>query len=761
MRYVSNQFKTKQDEIIRPALKLHFEVGTDVIHTLKSVGNTLLDFDDTVAPIVAPKDCTNGYHYAVLGDGVSVDDPDRICAPDNSGVFAKPNHSVPYGVTPYTASGNYALIGNDSSSSFNFTGITTGVTLNFGGGLLPEVLRVEAYDEVNEAWFQEVEYININPKAEWTFTPDNPDSGNVYRRFKVKNDHASGRFQLNWIRKDSDIKPVVFENNLIASAQISEETDLTSQSLPCYEMTVTCLDVNGDYSPETAYWDNQFKDGSPCYIKAGYDINGSTEYVPLFYGKLTEKPDYEQGKITFKVAVDWRTNWTYAVAPVFDDTLAVGDNVGGNAFGLIIFNGKLFDNYDYSSDECNFSGELDTRDLRQLIANAMGCFIKSDFNSVDLLNANSIQYKDFDDHLTRYDQVKATLESKAKVGRISVTRYDNTVSSEYVEATAISSAEVGSDSHRYAVFSYEVPFFATGKYEVVDSQSSDPDANIRFFTNPETYKLDNGNYEVSMPFTAGIPTTIQPIIRFYKVDNANFEETEILDNDASGEVYSNDNQLVTSTAIASKVKQVAHFVSDISNQYEVDTVQDLRYEVGDIIRLETEKNIYKTCVVTSVKFKLPGSAGHITCRRVFSFYDCEKAVFDPVGLSVSFGVTDIEITEASETAGFVGVMNTPSTAYIYVMGVEKYDKDVSGTVTQEDYNASLTDLNGHIWKFAYYTVPSGTAITTDAPVIDLPEYEVSSGVGEGAFGAISLLKSIYAEQGMSAPVDYSCEWEVI
>lgn len=761
MRYISNQFRAKQDEIIRPAIKLHFEVGTDVIHSLKSVGNTLLDFDDTVAPIVAPANCTNGYHYAVLGDGVSVDDPDRICAPDNSGVFAKPNHSVPYGVTPYTASGSYALIGNDSSSSFNFTGITTGVTLNFGGGSLPEMLRVEAYDSTLGYWFIEKEYLNLTPTADWTFIPDNPDSGNVLRRFKVKNNHASGRFQLNWIRKNSNTTPVVFKNNYIASVNISEETDLTSQSLPDYEMTVSCLDVDGIYSPESEYWVNQFKDGSPCFIKAGYTINGSTEYVPLFYGKLTEKPDYEQNKITFKVAVDWRTVWSYAVTPVFDDTLSVGDNVGGNSFGSILFNSKLFDTYDYDYNESNYSGELDTRDLRQLIANAMGCFIKSGFNSVDLLDANSIQYESFVDYLTRYDQVKASLESKSKVGKISVTRYANTVSSEYVEVEALASAPVGSDEHRYANFLFEVPFFATGKYEVVDSQSSDPDANIRFFTNPETYKLDNGNYEVSMPLTADIPTTIQPIIRFYKVDNANFEETEILDNDAAGEVYSNDNQLVTSSAIASKVKQVAHLVNDISYQYEVDNVQDLRYEVGDIIRLETEKNVYKTCVITGIKHTLPGSTGHITCRRVFSFDDSDYAVLEPVGLSASFGVTTITVTEASERACFVGSMHVGATTYLYVMGVEEYDEDISGVVTNETYNATLTDLNNHVWKFAYYTVSSGTQIATNAPMIVLPEYDVSSGIGESAYGAISLLKSIYAEQGMSAPVDYTCEWEII
>lgn len=756
MRYVSEQFKAKQDEIIRPATRLHFEVGTNVVQSFKSMGNTLLDFDTSVAPIVAPNSCTNEYYYATLGDGMSVDDPKRLCSPEIS--YTKPNHSVPYGITEYANNNTWVIIGNDSVSSFNFKGITSPITLNFGGGVLPDALRVEYYDENSDTWQIAKEYTSPLPTNEFTFKPDNYDADTFYR-FKVRNTTKAGRFQLNWIRAKKTAMPVVFSDNHISVSNIDESTDLTSQSMPSYEMTVECLDVNGEYTPETAYWDNQFKDGSPCFLKAGYKIGDTVEYIPIMFGKLTERPDYEQGKITFKVAVDWRIGWTFTINPYFDENLNVGDDIPGDEFGLIIFNGKLFDTYDFDTTECNYSGEIDSKDARQLVANAMGCFIKAGFNSVDLISANSIQYRSFDDYLTRYDQVRCALESKPKVGKISVTRNANTVASEYVEATASTSGSVGTDSHRYGIFDFEVPFFATGKWEMVDAQSSDPDAVVSLFNNPECYKIDNGNFLVAMPFTSDIPTTIQPIVRFYKAESNQFEETETLTDSVEGDIYTNDNMLITNSEAAGKVKRVAHLVSDISSLYEVDVVQDLRYEPGDIIRLETEKGVYKTCVITDVKFRLPGSSGHITCRKIFSFEDSNKAVFDPVGLSVSFGVTNIEVTKASERAGFVGIMHTPTTTHIFVMGVEEYDEDISGTVTQETYNGMLTDLNEHEWKFAYYSVPSGTIISTDAPVVDLPEYDISSGVSEGAYGAISLLKKIYSEQGMSAPVDYNCDWE--
>ena len=39
MRYVSEMFKEKQDEIIRPALKMRFELGTDINNPVGSAGD--------------------------------------------------------------------------------------------------------------------------------------------------------------------------------------------------------------------------------------------------------------------------------------------------------------------------------------------------------------------------------------------------------------------------------------------------------------------------------------------------------------------------------------------------------------------------------------------------------------------------------------------------------------------------------------------------------------------------------------------------
>ena len=250
MRYVSEQFKAIQDEIIRPALSnLIFEVGTDVANVKNAL---FLDFDNTVAPEVKPKDTTNVYNYAVLGDEGSVDDPTRICAPDkSSGAFATPNHSVPYGITAYTLANTDCIIG-DNNPSFNFTDITSPITFSFIGGHKPDRIKVEYYDPDNGAWQLEKTYTKIvGVFDEVTFVPDNYDNAeNKYRRIKVANHVSAGRFQLSWARADRSARngaeAVSFNKALVQSAKITESTDLTSQSLPSYEMTVECLDVNGE-----------------------------------------------------------------------------------------------------------------------------------------------------------------------------------------------------------------------------------------------------------------------------------------------------------------------------------------------------------------------------------------------------------------------------------------------------------------------------------------------------------------------------------
>ena len=770
MRYVSEKFKQAQDEIIRPPYNdIRFFIGTDNGYPHNAPGGSLnpLNFDTSVAPVVAPKFCNYANaSYAVLGDNQQVDNQWKICAPDNSnGSFTEPKGViVPYGITEYANANEEVIIGN-STPALNFTNIMSRLNIQFTGGHTPTKLVVEWYDTKTSTW--KVGSTATGDYDSWWFRYNNPNP-NLLTRFKVSAPTA-GRFQLSYVMEqwsvEKDMPTLIFNTSKISKIAIGEDTDLTSQNLPDYEFSVECRDINNEYTPDSDNWKKYFKEGMPCFAVASYNIGGWSTWVNLFFGKLVKEPDYDNGKITFKVAVDWKNKKSVYIPPETDNTLSEGDTVEGHTFASIIATNNLFDDYDVFPDVsdrlasvCNQYGEIESDEARQLIANALGCYITADLNAIELHNANDIQYKPIDTYLTRYDQIQSSLESKPKVGKIVVDKGNNTLSADYVDLTYGSTVNIVDG--RTTNLEYVLPSGMTsfGKTALVNAQSTNPDSTVTLYDSiTEFYIDDNGLAHVGLPFTSDFSTPANPIVRFYKVNSDTLQETETLDNEA-GEIYQNSNSLVTNSYVAGKVKRVAHLTSDISNQYEVDVIQDLRLEVGDVIRLETKPSVYKTCVITGLKFNLPGCHGHITCRKIFSLLDSENTVDEPVGLPVSFGLTSILVTEASEVSCAVGIMNKGATSYIFVLGVEKFDKTISGTTTHEDYNGSLTDLNGHEWKFACFSVPSSTEITTTARKITLPDYDFSTGASENAFGAISLLKALYDEQGMSAPVDYTCEW---
>lgn len=772
MRIVSNQFKETMNEIIRPATKLYFEVGTDVLESITVHGETHDELDDTYVPIVPPKDCTNNYYYAVVGDGIGVDDPNRICAPAD--VANVPEKTVPYGVTPYTAADTEVLIGSSTEFYNNFSPFVAPTTLCFKNHI-PDVIRVEIYDFDTETWSTEATIYNSELSEEVTFVPSDRTLAGNFRRFWVKNTTKAGSFQLNWIRCNLSIlrydggAPVVFENTYISSVSISKETDLTSQTLPSYEMTVECLDPDEMYMPDTEYWSKQFTDGAECYFKLGYEINGATEYIPMFYGKLTKAPTYGEGKISFNVAIDWRLGWDIEFGSQVHRELNTGDIVDSSLFKDLIEDRVLFDSYDVfhgeddeRGSECNYYGEVKADEARQLVANALGCFITADINTVDLHNANDIQYRSVDDYVTRYEQVQATLESQPKVGKIVVTRNENLVSAESVRLTQSSRTYIRANENVEIL--YKVPFYAISKFIVNDYQKSVPAAAVTAIYDTLDEEInEDGTADVYVSFTSDRNTYVQPIVSFYQVVNNKYDETERLDAD-SGELYENNNDLITNGYTAGKARRVAHLISDINNQYEADVVQDYRYELGDVIRLETQKNVFKTCVVTGLNFTLPGSNGHITCRKIFSMFDSPDVVQDARGLTISTTDTDdskinFTIAEASESGVIIGY--TPAeegyTAdRLYILGSKRIEGDIGGVPVEAEFSGYLTDLNKHDWYFYTHNIKQGADIDTTAPVVELPAYDYTMGATVEAWGVICLLKHLYESQGMTAPVDYTC-----
>ena len=784
MRYVSENFKAVMNEVIRPPLQLHFEVDTEVFN---SVGvfpifghDEDLDFDTDVAPIVKPENCLNEKYYAVLGDGKPVDEPNRMCA---GGFY--PETSVPYGVTPYTAANTEALIGSSEEDMSNFELFDAPTTLSFKGGLIPDVIRVEGYDNDTETWETVTTLYNSELSEEIEYIPEDLEYYRLYR-FYVKNTTTAGRFQFNWIMtkygmaNNPPTSPIAFDNNYVASINIDTETDLSSQTLPSYEMTIECLDVDEVYTPDSAYWKNQFKVGTKCFLKIGYEIGEGIEYLPFFTGRLSSVPSYSMGKITFNVSLDmevWSSEYSsesydlgdgkITLFSLFDSSAQTGSITKSHAFGDFL--DDFFDEHnifvdadDESNSIFNYYGDIKTSDFRQLTANALGGYIKFDFDKCSLNKTTEIQYQSPIGYVKRNDQVQNTLETQNKISRATVSRTEHTVSSDNVTVSATSSIVMVAHTYVYATF--VIPFFAVGRTVITNGDVSNHHTFVTGISSEEI--RPDGKVEITLVFTTTQASTgtrtFTPSVTFYRVNDENYQEYKIVNVD-SGEEYSNDNSLITNEYTSNKAVAVASFINDISEQYEVDVVQNFCYEIGDIIRLETRKGVYKTCVITGLNFVIPGSSGHITCRRIFSVEDTPEAVLHEIDVRIVFGSEVIKVNHnhtEEDNAFVLGYCTDMSTGkqYLYVLGAHDVNYDEESA---DACKITITDKNAHDWVlYVVMRLYSPTPPYYDVPYITLPNYDytqINSGI---AYGAIELIKAAYAEQGMNAPVDYDCSYVI-
>lgn len=772
MRYLSENFKEIQDELIRPQMKLYFEVGTNVFNLVQKADSEIASFDTHVVPEVPPKSATNGNFYAVLGDGVPVDDPNRICAPRYPTTMPD-GISVPWGITIPANANTELWVGNPHDRESGFILFYSPVKISFAGEHIPDIIKVYKYNYSSQDFQLEATIDNSEFNKEVIFTPTNYTDGLYPRIFGLINTQKAGRFQVNYMEIEEGLKynppilPVVFENELVSGITISQETDLTSQALPQYDMTVEVLDVDEVYTPDSDAWKNQFNVGAKCFFKLGYEIGEGVDYIPFFSGRLTKEPTYTFGKITFDVSVDMKEvpdGWNISFVSLADADL--GGNLAQRLFKDYIEEQGLFDSYDVFANEddeeastTDYYGTVaDGGEARQLVANALGCFITAGVNTVDLHNTNFIQYGSPIDYLTRYEQIQYTLDCQNKVGKISVMTNENRASDEYVDATAETvSFEV--PAHESVDVNFVIPFYAIAKIEAHNYPES-----VFSYDGFRGESLNTGGtVTATLRFTNTTDSTqylISVKAKFYKVSPQQYEDTEVVDeNNTATEIYTNNNYLITNYYTAEKANRVAKAVSDMSDQYEVDLIQNFEYEIGDIVRLETQENTFKTCVITGLQYKFPGTSGHATLRRIFAIEDTPEAVIGENGIEFDYGGGVVEINDSVSANGEAFVLGfyddeiAEKQRLVVIGGHDSYASEGGSTVY-------LYDNNGHRWDILSVERSTSESAPTDLPYIELPPYTIDDPpIDNGiAYGAIVMLKKIYEEQGMTAPVDFNCEY---
>jgi hypothetical protein len=145
--------------------------------------------------------------------------------------------------------------------------------------------------------------------------------------------------------------------------------------------------------------------------------------------------------------------------------------------------------------------------------------------------------------------------------------------------------------------------------------------------------------------------------------------------------------------------------------------------------------------------------------------DCPDVVQDADAVTISTTDTDdseiiFTIAEASESGVVIGY--TPAEAgfwadRLYILGSKRIEGDIGGVPVEEEFSGYLTDLNGHDWYFCSQRCKQGAEIDTTAPIFTIPEYDNTSGATLAVWEIVNLIKHLYESQGMTAPVDYTCE----
>ena len=91
----------------------------------------------------------------------------------------------------------------------------------------------------------------------------------------------------------------------------------------------------------------------------------------------------------------------------------------------------------------------------------------------------------------------------------------------------------------------------------------------------------------------------------------------------------------------------------------------------------------------------------------------------------------------------------------FTLGATKWFWTQGGESGISQVSNYLTDLNGHDWGFNFAWFENGH-FDTLASVIELPDYDSGVTNDQVLFGMVNFIREIYALQGMTAPVDYTC-----
>jgi len=618
MKLARKFWQDAMDELIRPEIDLKAIVSS-------GGGNLAGTFDtnwyETQASLTPQAVNLQAYTYANMlnGNGFRLGDPRCVLTGENSPYI--PFASSPYAATVSHVSNNTATLMcvsavrvnmgyqyNQSIRLWNVKDLTLTVeavdNVSLTANVLDTATVTVALDDYAEEYFVEINVLDL--------FPDWDDS--TYHGIRISYTIPSGD-RLFYAGYSYSYLYLPFGIQDIVNINYDEGLELISGEVPHQTLELTVYDEEGNFDPTNP---NGYYDKLTTGLVATVYVGVEGAYLSPVILNSTGDVKYDRHQLT----IEFDTPWQAKSATSYVSAAYIG-NVGDDLQQYNVWSGSINNSLNgYKTNtvtaEPQWTGEID-----QLKLSSVGAF--AFYNETYSLTKNrygckatELQNLDAQNYHVRARDIKdtfATLERKAMLGDIKVTKYRYYISNESKSVSASQQVQ------RQTYIIVDLPEWCRhgARFDMNTLSAVDEDGN--------TIPQSNLNWRVQESSAYGSQIIVSHSDNTTKLVSASLSGTihywaqEALSVttetvNSGGEECAIDNPFVTTDAQVKAILDSVKYVYGHRDVYRTQWAQDWRVELGDIIYLDTQFESNVKCVVTGLKFSYPGLWGEITMRRL-------------------------------------------------------------------------------------------------------------------------------------------------
>ena len=702
MRGASTSYKELMQQVLKPATQIRFREAVEQGYIALGSNDNI---DMTIVKSWSTPDIPNYRRYATVDNfGWKVDDDSYICvtrnAPITNNMFITKELTAN---TDVTIQDNMGVLASQVGDVYlKIAPIhCSSLTIKFGktdhhGGFVDTPQEV-TIDGTSMTDFETVHFT--------------VEEDMYLLKFNVSEDCRISYYPLS----NNAADPVaIFVNSNLISVDIEESSNLYSQELPRFDVTVKIYDADGTYDPVNPQGEfAKFVQDYSVYMLMGYMVEGylETPFTVLLY--LKDTPVYENHEITLSFST------TKSADNKYIDTLPI---ISGNPGDPIVNRTYRHTAGSLTIDSNGFESLITRAEMDQIICSIYGLGYVNPPKSINLTRAlyNYVRLH----HFTGYEIINKNsikIDRKPILKALTIKQYSNTIPTTYQETVSGSApnsnvehwTDVGfyqyrmiidvdadvSDICKVDVLRLVVPGSSANMVDFSTYTDSESGAtHLRFWV----YCDEDYNPSGTTTYTLGL----------YHVRQVTNDITESVNPDGENMVI--DNPFITNTSLLESCRTMVKNVAYYRDYYTFDAIADYLTDANDWIVIDTpyEKNV--GLFVTDIKYHFPGGTCTITGNRRFclsnSNYSTDVARFAHINGVEYICVSSFALVGYFHTTGgdtdvvVVSASNGTNAARIQAP-VIGYDTNNDGNVISITDSTSLTwycDVADHSISGEYY-----------------------------------------------------------